>query len=85
MPSKAEKLLSRAKTNKRNWNVEDLEALYFGFGFEIDNSKHRKLYHPDYPQLVGGSIPHSGNIHIYMVSFAVELIMRLKELQTKGE
>jgi predicted RNA binding protein YcfA (HicA-like mRNA interferase family) len=51
MPSKAFKLLSRARNSKAGWTSKDLLELYRGFGFSIREGRgsHVVVSHPDYP------------------------------------
>ena len=80
MPRDAEKLLEDMRRNKAKWKRRDIVALYEGFGFEIHHgSKHDKIYHPDFPQLIEGLPRHRKLPKVY-VSNAVKLVDRLQEL-----
>ena len=85
MPRDAEKLLEEMRRSKAKWKRRDIVALYQGFGFRIAHrSKHDKIYHPDFPNLVEGLPRHRTLPKVY-VSNAVKLVDRLKELLNNPE
>ncbi len=76
-----DRLLERAKRTKHGWKRRDLDALYTGFGFEIeDREKHRYYVHPLYPFLIG-SAPKGRDITAGFVADAVRIVGKLIALK----
>lgn len=81
MPSKASKLLEKARRSRGDWKRNDLEALYKGYGFLIDHgAKHDIVYHEQYDDLVQ-TLPRHRKVQRAYVKKAVELIDRLLAMQ----
>ncbi len=82
MSAKAEKLLERMRNSKSGWTRSDLEALYVGFGFIIQNSSgpHDKVIYPEFPTLIT-ALPRHRKLAIYIVNQAIVMIERLKVLE----
>lgn len=81
MPKDPVKLLEAMRLSKAKWKRRDIVALYEGFGFVIEHgSKHDKVYHPGYPQLIEGLPRHRKLPKVY-VGNAVKLVDKLKELE----
>lgn len=85
MPSKAEKLLERMRRSRAGWKRRDLDALYQGFNFVLNNGrKHDYYIHTDFPVL-RDTVKRSRNASEYNVRNAIRLIDKLKELQTTAD
>jgi len=85
MPSKASKLLERARRSKNGWTRDEIDRLYKGYGFIIESGgNHDKVTHPDFPQLIT-ALPRHKRVASYIVRQAIQLIDRLTELQDEEE
>jgi len=81
---RAKKLLEGMRQSKNNWSLEELYALYKGFGFDIrQGSNHPIAKHLKYPQL-RGTLPNHTKFATGYISHAVKLVDKLLELE-KGE
>lgn len=83
--SSAEKLLARMKRTKAGWTHKDLDTLYRGFGFEVEEDGPHSMYiHSTYPQL-RASVTRSHTVAIGYVQHALKLIEELKSLEGKAK
>lgn len=74
-------LLERMKATKSGWGQKDMDALYRGFGFVMEEGgSHRKYYHPKYPQLWTMVARHNDLAPGYAQT-AIKLIAQLERLQ----
>jgi hypothetical protein len=81
MPRNAEKLLEQMRKSKNNWKINDLKALYRGFGFIITGGgPHDTVQHPEYPSLIT-FLPRHRKVALYSVNQAISLIDKLKLFQ----
>lgn len=70
-------LLERMRLSKSGWRLDDLTALYEGFGFVTrEGGKHRLFAHPRYPDL-RATVTRSRDLPKGYISFAVRLIDEL--------
>ena len=77
----AEKLLVRMRASKYGWGYKDLENLYLGFGFEIEQgSRHTMFIHPKHPQLRATAARHR-TLAVGYVQHAVKIIDELLRLE----
>jgi hypothetical protein len=73
--ARADDLLDRARRSKRGWRYQELESLYFGFGFAKKEGKaHTLFFHPAYPRLRATVTRSSGELPVGYVATAVRLI-----------
>ena len=82
MSKKAEKLLEGMRKTKANWTLDDLYALYKGYGFVIRSGNHPIAKHPNYPFL-RGALPNHKTFATGYVAHAVKLVEQLLELEVK--
>ena len=77
----AEKLLVRMRASKYGWGYGDLETLYLGFGFKMDQgSGHTMFIHPTYPQL-RATVARHRSLAVGYVQHAVKIIDELMRLE----
>ena len=68
------------RASKAGWKRNDIDRLYEGFGFIIENRKrHDKAFHPEFPQ-VFGMLPRHTKIAKGYVDEAVKNIDKLIKL-----
>ena len=86
MPTKAEKLLERARQNKAGWSPKDLGALYSGFGFIIREGKgsHRIVSHSKYSHLRTVFPEHARELAKAYIVAAVKNIEAALELEKEA-
>lgn len=88
MVSKSEKrleFLEQMRRSKANWKKQDIEKLYWEFSFTIRHGgSHDIVAHPEFPALRATLARHNKLPKGY-VQFAVKLIDRLLELETRGK
>lgn len=82
MSNKAAKLLEGMRKTKANWTLDDLYALYKGYGFTIRNGNHPIVSHPRYPFL-RGTLPNHKSFATGYVAHAVKLVEQLLKLEVK--
>ena len=82
MSKRANKLLEGMRNSRNNWSLDELYALYKGFGFDIRTGNHPIAKHPCYPYL-RGTLPNHKEFAIGYITHAVKLIGRLLELEEK--
>lgn len=80
MPPRHLKLYERAKNSPYDWKVEELIALYRGFGFSIESGgKHMAVYHEEFAGL-RTTFPYGRKtLKAHYVRTAVRLIRELRE------
>lgn len=83
MPSKAEKLLKKARQTTAGWMPNDLLTLYEGFGFKIREAggSHKYVSHPKYPGLTATVPVHAKELGKKYISNAVKNIDTAIELE----
>ena len=85
MPTKSEKLLEGMRRSPHNWTRRDLDALYEGFGFQIENRRrHDIVTHPKFPQLTTTLARHRVVLRGY-IKTAIEIIAELQKLSGSNE
>jgi hypothetical protein len=73
------------RKSKSGWKRKDLDALYEGYGFEIQHrSNHDVAKHPDYPE-IRVTLPRHRKVKKYLITHAVKTIDKLIQLQTEKE
>jgi len=74
-------LLERMRATKSGWGQKDLDAVYRGYGFVMEEGgSHRKYYHPRYPQLWTMVARHNDLAPGYAQT-ALKLVAELERLQ----
>lgn len=82
--SQADKILEKMRNSKAGWGVDDLHALYVGFGFEFrQGGKHIIYIHPEFPEL-RATVARHGTIAIGYIQHAISLIDKLKKLREEA-
>lgn len=77
----AEKILARMRASKADWGCTDLERLYLGFGFEMEQgSRHTMFIHPRYPQL-RATVGRHRSLAVGYVHHAISTIDELLRLE----
>jgi hypothetical protein len=78
-------LLERMRASKNGWGANDLGRLYIGFGFVRREGRRHTIYkHPLYPFLYATVARHT-KLAVGYIQDAVELIEKLKELESKND
>ena len=86
MSSKAEKLLQKMRVSKANCTLDDLYAVYRGFGFTISiGKKHDRVEHPRYTWLKAMLPRKHESIALGYFDHAVKTIDELKRLESGGK
>lgn len=81
MTSSAKKLYERAKRRPNGWRRQEIDRLYYGFGFIIrSGSSHDIVSHPDNSYL-RETLPRSNDVKPVYVRRAVRLIDTLMNQQ----
>jgi hypothetical protein len=77
----AVKLLADMRNNRVGWGLDDIRAVYKGYGFtEIQGGKHVKFTHPAFPQLTQ-HVSRGSSLSPAYARDAVELIDELEKLR----
>ena len=76
----AQKLLEQMRRSSSGWGQKDFERLFSGFGFRWKEGKHRKYYHPDFPDL-WIAVPRHNTLREWVTRDAVRLIDELMARQ----
>lgn len=78
----AENLYSTMLSTKSGWGQRDFQRLLEGYGFiNKGGKKHKKYYHPVYPEL-WISVPRHNNLKKWVTVEAVKLIEELVYLES---
>jgi hypothetical protein len=73
------------KRSPRGWRFDDLDRLYRGFGFDVEEGgKHRLYIHPAHPQL-RATVARHRSLAIGYIAHAIEIIDRLIALEEGTE
>jgi hypothetical protein len=73
------------RETKADWGCENLDKLYRGFGFEVRQGKKHLVYkHPEYKYL-RATVARHDPLPVGYIETAIELIDRLKELESEDE
>lgn len=79
--NESDKLFERMLKSRFGWKEQDVERLYLGFGFRIDErTRHRKYWHPRHPELFA-IVPRHRDVKAVYIAYAVRLIKQLKEME----
>jgi hypothetical protein len=86
MSGRAEKLYQQMRDSKASCTLDDLYALYAGFGFEMRRGKkHDIIKHPRYKWLRAALPRKHSNIALGYFDHAVNVIDELKKLESGGK
>lgn len=82
--SAAEKLLERMRRPSSGWKPKDFEALFRGFGFEMDEGGNHTTYiHATYSDMIF-QVPRHKSLSNFYARETVKLIDRLREREAEN-